>query len=126
MTSVDLAVKYPAASGENDDPDHDGLTNRDEWLAGTDPTLASSQLILETTARLSDLAASDKSRVPIGRRPIYFKSVPGRYYGVQSATSISGPWTLQAVRVSATNTTQTRLLVVEPSTNAFYRIVVNP
>ena len=44
----------------------------------------------------------------------------------EAAANLGGPWELQAVRIANANTTQTRLLVEKPETQAFYRVVVLP
>ena len=123
--SSGLATQFPAASAEADDPDGDGLTNRAEWLAGTDPTQPASRLELESVPRPADLAAPDLAPISEGQHAVYFRSVPGRYYGVQRAGGLSGPWELQAVVIASA--TQTRFVLeaaAEPQ--AFYRVLVLP
>ena len=44
--------------------------------------------------------------MPAGKHAVYFRSVPGRYYGVQRARSLGGTWELQGTRIAST--TQTR------------------
>ena len=122
--SSGLTARFPNASAGEDDPDEDGLSNHEEWLAGTDPVLRSSVLELELAARPADLVPLDQRPVPAGGRAIYFRSVPGRYHGVESAPQLSGPWELQAVRVAATS--QTRFVLNKPVTNAFYRVLALP
>ena len=122
--STGLNAQFPAASGEGDDADGDGFTNGDEWFASTDPTQSASRLELELTSRPADLTASDQTPVPAGQRAVYFRSVPGRYYGVQSTTNLSGPWTLQAVRIASTS--QTRFVLPASGPQAFYRVLALP
>jgi hypothetical protein len=122
--SSGLTAQFPNASAEGDDPDGDLLSNHDEWLAGTDPTQRASVLALELEPRPADLASNDRIPVPGGHRAVYFQSVPGRYYGVQSTALIPGLWSLVDVRVASA--TQTRFVVQKPPTSAFYRVVLLP
>ena len=41
-------AQFAAASGVTDDPDLDGQTNLEEFLAGTDPTDANSRLLISS------------------------------------------------------------------------------
>ena len=122
--STGLIAQFPAASSEDDDADGDGLTNRDEWFVGSDPTQSASRLEIELAARPADLTASDKTPVPAGQHAVYFRSVPGRYYGVQGAAGASGAWTVQAVRIAST--TQTRFALPAGGSQVFYRVAELP
>ena len=123
--STGLTAQFPAASGEADDPDGDGLSNRAEWLAGTDPTQPTSRLELESVPRPADLAESDRTPISPGQHAVYFRSVPGRYYGVQHTRSVTGAWELQATVVAST--TQTRFVLEKPNEpQVFYRVLVLP
>lgn len=72
---------FPTIADPTDtaDPDGDGWTNRDEWIAGTDPTGRGS--VFKTTVTPS-----------LGLR---FTRSPGRVYYVETSTSLSG-WTNHA------------------------------
>ncbi|MBI1841806.1 MAG: leucine-rich repeat domain-containing protein [Verrucomicrobia bacterium] len=124
VQSSGLGARYPNASGEGDDPDGDGLVNRDEWAAGTDPTQADSVLALELTPRPADLVDADRTAIPDGYHALYFRSVPGHRYGARMAPRLGGEWEQQAVAVAST--TQTRFLVPKPAKQGFYRVVVLP
>jgi hypothetical protein len=68
-------------SGPNDDPDGDGLTNWEEWQAGTDPLQASSAF----TARQG-------AAEPTGFR-ISWASVPGKSYDIEYKDELlPGDW----------------------------------
>lgn len=71
---------FPGISdpSENADPDADGWDNRDEWIAGTDPTSASSHFT--QTASPSGLT---------------FTRIPGRTYAVETTTNLTH-WTLHS------------------------------
>ena len=74
--------------------------------------------------KAADLSAADQTPIEPGQHAVYFRSVPGRYYGVQRATSLDGAWELQATKVAAT--TQTRLVLPKPADHAFYRVLALP
>ena len=122
--SIGLNAQFPDASDEDDDADGDGSTNGDEWFAGTDPTQSAFRLELELAPRPADLTASDQTPVPVGQRAVYFRSVPARYYGVESTTNLNDAWNLQATRVAST--TQTRFLLPAGEAQIFYRVLALP
>lgn len=126
ILTTGLAVQFPDAIGKSDDPDGDEVSNYDEWLADTDPTQRSSRLTLELGPRLADLSVTDRTAISEDQYPIYFRSVPGRYYGVQQATCLDGSWELQATKMAANGTTQSRILLPRPDFQAFYRILTFP
>jgi len=119
-----LTAQFPAASGAGDDPDGDGFTNRDEWLAGTDPTQRASRLELELTPRPAHLSAADQTPISTSQHAVYFRSAPGRYYGLQRTSVLGDEWKLQAVRISITS--QTRFTVPASEPLAFYRVLALP
>ena len=72
----------PAVSGENADPDHDGLSNAAEYLAGSNPLSAQSGLSLECPA----LAKADGLH-------LRFLAAAGKSYRVQCRSALdSGNW----------------------------------
>jgi hypothetical protein len=122
VQSTALPTQYPNASAESDDPDQDGMSNYAEMLAGTSPTDPASLLALECVPRPDDLSAADKTPIGVNQQALYFRSVPGKSYGVQSAESLDGHWNTKTV-VTAT-TTQKRLVLAKPETQAFYRVIL--
>lgn len=71
------------------------------------------------------LAVSDRTPSSPGQLAVRFRTVPGRYYGVQRARSLGGPWELQGTRIAST--TQTRLVLWNPNEpQLFYRVLVLP
>ncbi len=67
--------------GPNDDPDGDGLTNLEEYLAGTNPLDPAS--VLAITAIAVDAAAAH----------IIFPTILGHHYRVERADSLPAAWT---------------------------------
>ena len=122
--NVGLLDKFPDASAETDDADHDGMSNLAEMQAGTDPTMATSALKFERTPRLADLTDNDKTAVGSDRHALYFQSVPGKQYKVESATAFDDTWQAET-NVTAT-TTQKRVLVSKPLDQRFYRVALVP
>jgi hypothetical protein len=100
----------PAISGDNADPDHDGTTNREEFLAGTDPLDAQSVL------------RANVSLAPV----VMWNSVPNVTYRVLRSPSLSpATWTPLSPRVTATNSISV-FTDLEAAGQAFYRIEVVP
>ncbi len=79
-TAHALALNNPENASA--DPDHDGASNWQEYLAGTDPQIATS-IFHVTTARV---AASGFQ--------LSFTTVTGKTYRIEWASNPSGPWTV--------------------------------
>ena len=122
--SYDLPTQFPNASGPQDDAEQDGLTNIQEMEAGTDPTDAGSALRLEQQPRPNDLTESDKTPPGPNQFALYFQSVPGKIYELQSTPTLGSPWK-SAFTVIAT-TTQKRVLMSKPASKGFYRVLLSP
>ena len=119
-----LTVKFPNASGETDDADGDGMTNQAEMLAGTDPTDPRSRLAFDSAPRMNDLTDADKSLIGATELALYFQSVPGKTYGLQSVDPLGGVWQTETT-VTAT-TTQKRVVRNRPVATRFYRLTIQP
>ncbi len=72
----------PGGVDPNADPDHDGLTNAQEYLAGTNPADSRSAL------RISSIVKSNAAAGFV----ITWASVPGKSYQVFRSDSPGGPW----------------------------------
>ena len=81
-----------------------------------------SLLILERVPRPADLTEADRTPIAAGQHALYFRSVPGKQYGVQWADAVDGPW--NATAVVTASTTQKRLVFDRPATHAFYRVIL--
>jgi hypothetical protein len=94
------------------DPDHDGATNLEEYLAGTDPQSAQSLLKVDILTALPGLTT------------LQFRAVSNRTYSVLYKNSLNAPgWSkLSDVEMHATN----RTVIVQDTTlvltNRFYRL----
>lgn len=120
--AVGLTTTYPSASGPDSDADGDGLTNGSEWIAGTDPTDSNSVPALELFPVMASLTDGDRKTIAVNQRALYFRSVPGRYYGLQTAPAMDGHWAL--IKVRSATTTQIRFAIEKTLTTAFYRVVL--
>jgi hypothetical protein len=104
----------PLISGDEADPDGDGVCNRQEYLAGTNPREAESRL------RLSVAVGPDGARAR-------FEAAPGRSYGLQSASSLDdGVWQF-LMSVPAQDSAQVVELPLPapaPSQAKFFRVVM--
>jgi hypothetical protein len=102
--------------GVNDaggDPDQDGMTNLQEYLAGTDPQSAASKLSVAIS-----IASANAARVQ-------FNAAANISYTLQHRTSLStGSWlTLQSVPAAPSN--RTVIITNAPGTSTrFYRVTV--
>jgi hypothetical protein len=102
-----------ALAADNADPDHDGVPNWKEYLAGTDPNSAASCLQFN-----SAISAT-------GATTLTWLSAPGKTYAIEAAPSImSTNWTTLGSVVGDGNVKQ----VTEPNsgTAQFYRIRLQP
>ena len=99
----------------NADPDHDGLSNLGEWLAGTNPTNAASGL------PLTAVSVTNLNTVLLS-----WPSVTGKAYRLERATNLlTGFNSIVATNIAATAPTNTATDTVVPSGNAyFYRVGV--
>lgn len=122
--SFGLPTQYPAASGPQDDADQDGLTNIQEMEAGTDPTNSGSVLRMEQQPRPGDLTESDKTSPSPNQFALYFQSIPGEIYELQSTPTLGSPWKSAFTVISAT--TQKRVLMSKPISKGFYRVFLSP
>ncbi len=103
----------PLVPDAGDDPDHDGMSNWQEYLAGTDPQDPLSVLKLNATI-------VDSSAVTL-----QFQAVSNHTYGVLYQNSLTAaPW-LVLTNVASRNTNWTEI-IADPAvvaTNRFYRLV---
>jgi len=106
-----LNPKDPSDAGE--DPDQDGMTNLQEYLAGTDPQSAASVL------RISSLAA-----VPGGVR-FEFPTVAGKQYLVEGSVKlVPGSWTPASGLITGTGASVVVTNQAAGSFGRFYRVRV--
>jgi len=98
-------------SDPSDDPDHDGLTNLQEYRAGTNPTNALS------TLRLSGFLVNTQT-------VFSFLAVSNKTYSVQYTPSLSGPW-VNLTNIASRTTNRTTLTITDRAivSNRFYRVV---
>lgn len=99
----------------NADPDHDGMSNLAEWIAGTNPTNAASSL------RLTPVSAKNPSAIAVN-----WQSVDGKYYWLERATNLAtGFGVVIATNITATSPTNTVTDTTAPPGNqGFYRVGV--
>lgn len=95
------------------DADHDGFTNLQEYLAGTDPHDAVSRLRIDSVER------------DAGQTRILFPAVTGRSYSVQYREALDGsPW--QTLTVYPAGIADSAAVITDTSTTShqrFYRLV---
>jgi hypothetical protein len=92
------------------DPDGDGLNNRAEYIAGTDPLDAASCL------RVTQVSVSSPAQIT-------FQAVSNKTYTVEYTDDLNAPgWQKLADRVASPTTGLVTILDPAPSTNRFYRI----
>jgi subtilisin family serine protease len=99
----------------NADPDHDGMSNLAEWLAGTNPTNSASNL------RLTLSSATNATAVVLG-----WSSVAGKTYWLERSTNLlMGFDSTVATNITATAPTNTQTdTAILPGNARFYRVGV--
>lgn len=94
------------------DPDGDGLNNRAEYIAGTDPTNALSYLKIDSISVGSNATIS-------------FGTISNRTYTVQSTDALAaGAWSRLADVAARDSNRDEQVIDPNYTTNRFYRIVL--
>jgi hypothetical protein len=96
-----------------DDPDGDGFTNYEEYLAGTDPMDPDSDFVVVTVTPLAD-----------GTVQLTWPSVPGRVYVVERASGMNEEFVSVSGDLPANPPTSTWVDATLQGGNAFYRVAV--
>jgi hypothetical protein len=104
-----------AVSGENADPDYDGMLNWQERVAGTNPTNALSSLVL--SAPTNNMAAA-------GKFVVRWQSVTGRTYTVMAATNLIVGFTNLATNIWGVAPENVYTDSVGNAVQRFYRVKV--
>ena len=103
----------PGIGGEDADPDGDGLSNHQEFLAGTDPSDADSVLQISSVRRVA------------GGLELQWQSVPGRTYRIALADSLFGPFLPLEQPVLATGETESVTLDVDfQDRQMYFRVIL--
>ena len=99
----------------NADPDHDGMSNLAEWVAGTNPTNAASCL------RLTVLSASNSNSTVVS-----WSSVAGKNYWLERSTNLlTGFNSIVSTNIAATAPTNILTdTAILPASTRFYRVGV--
>ncbi|MBT5705345.1 MAG: hypothetical protein HOI66_03415, partial [Verrucomicrobia bacterium] len=108
--------------GPNGDPDQDGLTNREELLAGTNPIDGASTLSIGIQLEAYPLRFSARAKPIL----LSFPSIPGRRYSIYGTTSLSDPeWTLVSEILGSEDSSTTEInegITVRGRDIRFYRV----
>ena len=98
----------------NSDPDGDGMSNKQEYLAGTNPTNSSDKLIITAFSK-TGLA---------GNVGITWSSVLSRRYYIQKTTDLASHiWTDSGLGlISPTGAATTRSFADSATTNRYFRV----
>lgn len=99
-----------ADSGRDDDPDADGLTNYEEFLAGTNPLNKNSALRISSIKLIGDEVE------------IRWPSIAGRVYTVEQATKLRGAWKSAKAGIVA-ESDETRFVTPRVD-SGFFRVLV--
>jgi hypothetical protein len=79
---------------------------------------------MEQQPRPGDLTDSDKSPPGPNQLALYFRSIPGKIYELQSTPTLGSAWK-SAFTVTG-STTQKRVLMTKPASKGFYRVLLIP
>ena len=110
FTAEELAD--PSISGRAADPDGDGLTNAQEFLAGTDPNSADSVLKVTRVRRVAE------------GLELSWSSAAGRSYRIALSDSMFGPFLPLEQPIAATGDTTVAILPVDFSDRQMYFQVI--
>ena len=119
-TYADWAIQHfstaelsrPDLAGQNADPDGDGLTNWQEFLARTDPRSANSVFEVSSTLRTTE-----------GMR-LHWNSVAGQRYKIAVSESMTGPFLPLENSILATDTSTDVVLPIDFSARQMYFLVI--
>ena len=100
-------------SQANDDADADGMSNVDEYLAGTDPTSAASVLRAQIAASVA----------PTGAVTLSWLAVPGKDYQVQVKDNLTDPSWVDVLQPVSMTGTQGSVALAADALQKFYRVV---
>jgi len=105
---------HQTGTDPNADPDHDGMSNLAEWIAGTNPTNAASCL------RLTMVSATNANNVVVS-----WSSVAGKSYWLERSTNLLTGFSTISTNIAATAPTNTQTdTAVLPGNTRFYRVGV--
>jgi subtilisin family serine protease len=106
---------HQTGTDPNADPDHDGMNNLAEWIAGTNPTNAASIL------RLTLVSATNANNVVVS-----WSSVAGKNYWLARSTNLAtGFNTVVSTNIAATAPTNIQTdTAILPGNTRFYRVGV--
>ena len=99
-----------------DDWDHDGVNNLNEYLAGTNPTNASSKF-----------SVTSFKEPGVTNFVIQWSSVAGKLYAIRTATNLFAGFTEWVTNhVPATPPLNTHRVIMEQARSRYYRVTVEP
>jgi len=101
------------SSDPDADPDGDGYTNFEEYLAGTDPLNRDSELVVVTVRTIGE-----------GRTELSWPSIAGRTYVIERALVLGGDYQVIADSVPADPDRNLWVDEYAPPGSAFYRVRV--
>ncbi|MCO5061060.1 MAG: hypothetical protein M9963_03510 [Kiritimatiellae bacterium] len=105
--------------GANGDPDHDGVRNWDEWLAGTSPTDGRSFLGMQMPPDPSSTAGII----------IQWQSVTGKWYTLDRATNLADPSAFTILKTNIAGQVNTTIVTDQTANGSgpyFYRVGTRP
>ncbi|MEM7387971.1 MAG: thrombospondin type 3 repeat-containing protein, partial [Verrucomicrobiota bacterium] len=111
-----IESQWSGRANPDEDPDGDGQTNWEEYLAGTDP------LDVESLLRITAVTPT-----AWGQAEVRWTSVPGRHYRVETASEeqfADGRWEESGELTALLD--ESVLVVSSPEKLRFYRLKVSP
>lgn len=115
-------------SGAWDDADADGMSNYEEWLAGTSPTDAGSLLAIVTQSIVDSGVTAPAGYAAQGGTGadfmITWQTVPGKRYGVIAADHLGAPWVLVSDVMMADSNLMSWTDTSGGAVHRFYRVIL--
>lgn len=122
--SWEIALFEQVRTDPDADPDGDRLSNRREYIIGSSPCVADAEFSrIALTSERADGAAATSAAEISGTHTLRFYGAEGRWYRIESAGTLSGPWEPAGGWMPGSNHWKS-VPLLGPSAQQFYRLEI--